>query len=278
MKGKAMNKIYILLLGICLCVNFAWTQEEDEQGQEPQDRQALRAKILQKFDADGDGQLSPEERQKAKQAFKHRRQNRREGDFDMDQRTGDQGDRKQMVRRMLKKFDADGDGQLSPEERQKAKEAFKHQRQNRRARDFDDDGKCENCEKRLNKKLKDRFDGEDDQFSPEERGKFKKTRKHMDQRTDDQDNRKQMMRRMLKKFDADGDGQLSPEERQKAREAFKQRRQNRHASDGDDSGKHEGDGKLTPEEREKVKEFLKKWRAKRQQRHEEENIGPQETE
>jgi hypothetical protein len=69
-----------------------------------------RAALMRRYDADGDGQLSPEERQAAMQAM------------------GMNGnvDRQAIMRR----FDADGDGQLSNEERAKLQAEVRNQMQN----------------------------------------------------------------------------------------------------------------------------------------------------
>lgn len=63
------------------------------------------AEILEQFDKDGDGKLSPDERSAMREAMKAKSEERRAA--------------------MLKKFDADGDGKLSKEEREKAMEERK---------------------------------------------------------------------------------------------------------------------------------------------------------
>lgn len=71
--------------------------------------------VLERFDLDKDGKLSPEER---KAAMAERRQ------------------------KMLEKFDTDGDGQLSETEREAARAAFEARRQELLAKyDADQDGK-----------------------------------------------------------------------------------------------------------------------------------------
>jgi len=61
--------------------------------------------ILEKFDKDGDGKLSEEERKAMREAMHARMEERH--------------------KEMLEKFDTDKDGKLSPEEREKAREAMK---------------------------------------------------------------------------------------------------------------------------------------------------------
>ena len=82
---------------------------------ENNDPAARKAEMLKKFDKDGDGRLSDEE----KSTLRAEMQNRRGGGRDRKQWTPEQRDE------MLKKFDKDGDGKLSQEERDTAREAMK---------------------------------------------------------------------------------------------------------------------------------------------------------
>ena len=66
---------------------------------------ALREKLIKRFDADGDGALSEEERAAARETLKQRGAEWRE--------------------KILDRFDADGDAQLSDEEKADAREAIK---------------------------------------------------------------------------------------------------------------------------------------------------------
>ncbi len=77
-----------------------------------------KAEMLKKFDKDGDGRLSDEE----KSTLRAEMQNRRGGGRDRKQWTPEQRDE------MLKKFDTDRDGKLSQEERDTAREAMKASR------------------------------------------------------------------------------------------------------------------------------------------------------
>jgi Ca2+-binding EF-hand superfamily protein len=85
---------------------------------EDNDPAARKAEMLKKFDKDGDGRLSDEE----KSTLRAEMQNRRGGGRDRKQWTPEQRDE------MLKKFDKDGDGKLSQEERDTAREAMKASR------------------------------------------------------------------------------------------------------------------------------------------------------
>ena len=85
---------------------------------ENNDPAARKAEMLKKFDKDGDGRLSDEE----KSTLRAEMQNRRGGGRDRKQWTAEQRDE------MLKKFDTDRDGKLSQEERDTAREAMKASR------------------------------------------------------------------------------------------------------------------------------------------------------
>ena len=85
---------------------------------ENNDPAVRKAEMLKKFDKDGDGKLSDEE----KSTLRAEMQNRRGGGRDRKQWTPEQRDE------MLKKFDTDGDGKLSQEERDTAREAMKASR------------------------------------------------------------------------------------------------------------------------------------------------------
>ena len=126
---------------------------------ENNDPAARKAEMLKKFDKDGDGRLSDEE----KSTLRAEMQNRRGGGRDRKQWTPEQRDE------MLKKFDKDGDGKLSDEERTTLRAEIQNRRGGRDRK----------------------------QWTPEQRDE------------------------MLKKFDTDGDGKLSQEERDTAREAMK---------------------------------------------------------
>ena len=72
---------------------------------ERKDRPGPPPEMLKRFDKDGDGQLSDEERQAMRETLQARMEERR--------------------KQMLEEFDTDKDGKLSPEEREKAREAQK---------------------------------------------------------------------------------------------------------------------------------------------------------
>jgi hypothetical protein len=103
------------------------------QGPPRGDRQ-LPPEVIAKFDTDGDGKLSEDERKAAREAFRAEAEKRREamlakydtdgdGKLSEDERATLQADMKARHEDLLKKYDADGDGKLSPEERKAAIDA-----------------------------------------------------------------------------------------------------------------------------------------------------------
>mgnify|MGYP001549693986 CR=1 FL=1 len=98
-------------------------------------REEMKAKLLEKFDTDGDGQLSETERQAAKAAREAKMLEKFDANGDgvlsddekpqrgRGRRHGRSGNREEMKAKLLEKFDTDGDGQLSETERQAAKAA-----------------------------------------------------------------------------------------------------------------------------------------------------------
>lgn len=90
----------------------------------------VRAQIRRNFDADGDGVLSPEERQKARETMRPLHQQNAAGGM----RPGDPANgrpgpgprqRDPLQQALIERFDTDGDGWLSPQERQAASEAVR---------------------------------------------------------------------------------------------------------------------------------------------------------
>ena len=172
-------------------------------------------RFMEKFDTDGDGIISEEERESARAHMRER--------FGADGpgRMGPGMGRD----RMLEKFDADGDGTLSEAEKEEAHRFMQERREqfmaDRLAR-FDTDG-----------------DGE---ISDEERAAARDKFKKQGNRTDRFARRHQ---ERIKRFDTDGDGILSEEEKAAAKAAGEKRRAEMIARFDTD-----GDGELSKEERE----------------------------
>lgn len=107
--------------------------DPDEKAAFERDREARRAEFVKRFDTDGDGQLSEAEKEAAREQFP---------------RMGHGRHGREMRGRMLEKYDANKNGQLDPEE----KEAARRDREARRAEfmkrfDTDGDGKLSESER-----------------------------------------------------------------------------------------------------------------------------------
>lgn len=117
-------------------------RQRAEQGHRP-----TREQVLQRFDADGDGQLNKAERQTMHQAMQQQRaergqqgqrgqQRRGQGQQGLERgqqrrgqsQQGQQGDREQRRAQLMKTFDANQDGQLDEFERQALREAMAKRR------------------------------------------------------------------------------------------------------------------------------------------------------
>ena len=96
----------LLKLGILVLITLVFTgglAMADGDGERKCRKKDRRAKLIEKFDADGDGKLNEEERAAAREHIKAKRG-----------KDGKHGDRHKKRRaRILKKFDADGDGKLN---------------------------------------------------------------------------------------------------------------------------------------------------------------------
>jgi Ca2+-binding EF-hand superfamily protein len=136
------------------------------------------AKMIERFDADGDGKLSDAERAAAKQAL-----------------SAENPDRAAKHAERIKRFDKDGDGQLSDAERAAAKKEMKGRGEKGRERavkrfDKDGDGALNEAERshareiarahnrgRMHERLVTRFDKDGDgRLTDEERAEARKAR------------------------------------------------------------------------------------------------------
>lgn len=169
--------------------------------------------MLERFDEDGDGELSEKEREAAKESLLSK--------------WGDRGERKRQ--HLLEKYDADGDGELSDEERAKARKSFEKRRlltneylkkaKEKFMADFDSDldgefnaEEMQEAKKRFSEKSQElrnelvtKYDKDGDgKLSEKERGDAHAAEKH----------------ELLERFDVNGDGDLSGEERRAAFDAM----------------------------------------------------------
>ncbi len=233
-------------------------------------RQDLRKRVLDRFDTDGDGRLGPAERLAANRALQG-------GELTAPAkgRRGGSGppEDAEAPPALVRRFDRDGDGKLSEEERRLAAEALQqdHHRQ-RMIEPFDTDGDGElNEEERKARGEHFRQRGErmgalleefrlrnfdldgDGTLNEEEAAEFTRVQKHM------QETMQSVERRIN---DWDGDGQVTDEERRAAQERW-QKAQWRIAVRMLRYMDADGDGRLTPQERlsfeDRVQDGIRKW-------------------
>jgi Ca2+-binding EF-hand superfamily protein len=146
-------------------------------------RARSREEFTRKYDTDGDGRLSREERRKAFEDVRRRRE-----------------------QQQLETYDTDGDGQLSEAERQA-------QRDDRRKR----------FRERIRRMLTRKHDANKDGVLDEtESANMQAEMERMEQRIQRaREARARRQRERVERFDADGDGELSDQERQTMRETIR---------------------------------------------------------
>ncbi len=114
-----MNTTRLLTMGLLLGSALTAAAQDGPKPQGPP------PDVIAKFDKDGDGKLSPEEREAMREARKgmmekHRKEMLGKYDADKDGKLSKEERRKMHEERqaaMIRKFDKDGDGKLSDEER-----------------------------------------------------------------------------------------------------------------------------------------------------------------
>jgi len=115
--------------------------DPEEQAALDRDRETRRAEFMKQFDKDGDGQLSEAEKEAAREQYPgmgrggHGREMQgrmlekydanQNGQLDPEEKAALERDREARRAEMLKRFDADGDGTLSESERQAMRDAFR---------------------------------------------------------------------------------------------------------------------------------------------------------
>ncbi|RMH12314.1 MAG: hypothetical protein D6695_07065 [Planctomycetota bacterium] len=163
-----------------------------------------RAEMLERFDADGDGELSEEERQKARETMRAEREERRQ-------------------QFLLERYDKDGDGVLNEEETRAMEEDQARMEAEREAR-----------REQMRQRALEMYDTDrDGQLSEAERDAANELR-----RAWFQEQRQQAMVR----FDADGDGELSIDEMTLLRETMRRAFQDMRFTEQFDA---DGDGAVT---------------------------------
>jgi len=96
-------------------------------------REEMHKRFMEKFDKDGDGELSDEEKQLARKARDQARGDRG-GDEGKGQERGRRGEWDRRRQEAMKRFDADGDGRFSEEERDAMRKKFGQARDTQRAK------------------------------------------------------------------------------------------------------------------------------------------------
>jgi len=230
-------------------------------------RQALRKQVLATFDADKNGKLAGDERKKANAALYAGQvrvsSGRRRGDRGRgDRGRGRGGFSRQPDPETVKKYDKDGDGQLSSEERGAYDTARREEFRKRMLEryDTDKDGEISDKEReaareegrrrwaeRRQSMLKERFDAnKDGKLDGEESAAMEKYN------TERQARSERRRQDYTKRWDKDGDGELSDTEQAAAREHYRSEGRARRAAftkvwDSD------GDGQLNEKERDAMR-------------------------
>lgn len=132
-------KSRLRLLTMAACTPLLLAAADDTPAATPPAGRPAMAEAMKRFDADGDGRLSPAERETMRAAMRESRD---------DREPGEQGGR--LRERAMARFDTDGDGRLNETERTAAESAMREQLANRPAAmarvDTDKDGKVSDAE------------------------------------------------------------------------------------------------------------------------------------
>ena len=108
---------------ILLTIGLVAKPEKKGKGDRPS--RPSKEEIIKKFDKDGDGKLSEEEKAEIRKSMANRKPPAHiieKFDKDGDGKLSDE-ERAEIRKEMMAKFDKDGDGKLSPDERKAAMEA-----------------------------------------------------------------------------------------------------------------------------------------------------------
>ena len=178
----------IMTLVLCAMTAPSALAQDEAKEKNKGDRAERRQKMLEQFDADGDGKLNEEERAAAKKARQDRAGKKGKGKAKQGRRGGrGQAGRGPRMNReeALAKYDADKDGQLDKDEKAKMQADMKKRRAEMLKKRFDKDG--------------------DGKLNADEKAAKDEFVAKMEERR----------QKTIEKYDADGDGKLSKEERQK---------------------------------------------------------------
>lgn len=118
----------LLAIAVTLGLTGVSYAEKPERDRKNRVDRPIPREILEKFDKDGDGKLSEDERKAARKELMekheaHRKEILAKYDTDGDGELSEE-ERKAMRKDFAKKFDKDGDGKLSDEEKEEMKKAM----------------------------------------------------------------------------------------------------------------------------------------------------------
>ncbi len=165
------------------------------------DKGDMHKRVMEKFDANKDGQLDEQEKAAMKADFEARRA--------------------EMQKKSLEKFDANKDGQLDEQEKEAMKAEFKGRRDGKghgpRAHKGPRHHKGHGADKGdMHKHMMEKFDAnKDGQLDEQEKAAMK---------ADFEARHAEMQKKCLEKFDANKDGQLDEQEKEAMKAEFKARR------------------------------------------------------
>lgn len=124
--------LFLLVAFPLISTGIANAQPEGDRPDRPHRNPEMRQKMLEEFDADGDGKLNDEERQQARETMRERRGGPagqdRPGRGGPQGRRGRGGEGRPDPNELFDEFDANGDGQLSREEFMKLTESQRGRR------------------------------------------------------------------------------------------------------------------------------------------------------
>ena len=132
---------HYLCLPLFLFLSTALFSAPDGKGEKKRPNFPSREEMIKKFDSDGDGKLSDQEREKARKQMPGKgrklppevlKKFDKDGDGELndEERADARAQFEKRKAEALEKFDADGDGKLNLTERRKAMEAFRSYSQN----------------------------------------------------------------------------------------------------------------------------------------------------
>jgi len=230
-----VTPLYLILSGFVLSVLIAGVATADDDAAKKGDRNDRRAemrqRMLEEFDADGDGELSEDERATAREEMRKRRGGQGKSGKAKGER-GPKRDGRPNPGQLFDKFDANGDGQLSRAEFMKLSEEVRANRPPRghaKRKGSRRDGARPPRPGGSPKEGRRRFDRERSLQNPGDQGP---------RRPGAEGHRPPSPDAVFDRFDEDGDDQLSREEFMKLADRMR-RMHKRHGRAGGHGGDHQ---------------------------------------